>query len=277
MSDVNDLLNFYSSNLSEEFKRLARPLFDCFDLTDFAYSLSEPNGGFFQISNNPEVGHFYFGNRLYQFNPFICHPQNYKNNQVIITSDFPHRSFHRAQKLVKDQYGLENFLILYKREQDLAHIFMFSSRLENVPLNTIFISNLPTLIRFVEYFLNEWKPYQSRMDSFKINLGELLGPSYFAMNPDIEKGSARQNRMQFLRKIGGLGRPEVQTDRLSPRELQCIGPFLKGKSAREIADHMDLSRRTVEQYLDNIKSKLGCISKSELFELLYDFHHMNLL
>jgi DNA-binding CsgD family transcriptional regulator len=54
------------------------------------------------------------------------------------------------------------------------------------------------------------------------------------------------------------------------RENQCLKLTIKGKSAKQIAGLLDLSPRTVEEYLTNIKFKLGVNSKSELIELVLD-------
>lgn len=54
------------------------------------------------------------------------------------------------------------------------------------------------------------------------------------------------------------------TAQLSERELECLFLQIRGKSAKQIGDILGLSKRTVESYADNIKSKMGCQNKSEL-------------
>lgn len=51
---------------------------------------------------------------------------------------------------------------------------------------------------------------------------------------------------------------------LSNRELECLFLILRGKTAKQIAEIMDLSKRTVEFYIENIKNKFGCNTKSDL-------------
>jgi DNA-binding CsgD family transcriptional regulator len=52
--------------------------------------------------------------------------------------------------------------------------------------------------------------------------------------------------------------------RLSSRELECLFFTLRGLTAKQIAEQLSLSKRSVEFYLDNMKNKMGCITKSEL-------------
>lgn len=54
---------------------------------------------------------------------------------------------------------------------------------------------------------------------------------------------------------------------LSTREKQCLCLLLKNKTAKETAEQLQLSFRTIEYYFENIKDKLDCESKGELFQL----------
>lgn len=51
---------------------------------------------------------------------------------------------------------------------------------------------------------------------------------------------------------------------LTKRQIQCAEYLLRGMTARETANALGLSRRTVEYYLGNIKSKLACNNKTTL-------------
>lgn len=54
---------------------------------------------------------------------------------------------------------------------------------------------------------------------------------------------------------------------LSPRELECLFLTLRSMTAKQIAEQLGLSKRSVEFYIDNIKNKMGCTTKSELILL----------
>lgn len=62
---------------------------------------------------------------------------------------------------------------------------------------------------------------------------------------------------------------ENNPEKLTARESECLMELIKGKTAAQIAETLSLSKRTVESYLDNIKGKLGCRSKSELLDKVY--------
>lgn len=58
-------------------------------------------------------------------------------------------------------------------------------------------------------------------------------------------------------------RPAVSFDSLTPREQEVLALVCDGLSNKEIAQHLLLSVRTVENHLANIYSKLGVHSRTE--------------
>jgi len=53
------------------------------------------------------------------------------------------------------------------------------------------------------------------------------------------------------------------------REAECMMLLLKGKTINSVASILKLSPRTVEYYIKNMKSKIGCRTKFELVDLVY--------
>lgn len=64
---------------------------------------------------------------------------------------------------------------------------------------------------------------------------------------------------------------------LSPRERACLKFFLQGKTSKETAKELFLSFRTIEYYFENIKDKLNCSTKRELYLLARIFEAYSLL
>lgn len=56
----------------------------------------------------------------------------------------------------------------------------------------------------------------------------------------------------------------------SKRELEIVRILVRGKTAKEVALNLQLSKRTVEHYIENIKDKMGATNKSELIEMLFN-------
>lgn len=55
-------------------------------------------------------------------------------------------------------------------------------------------------------------------------------------------------------------------DYLTEREKECVDHLILGKTIKETAKLMNLSPRTVEFYLKNIRKRLDCQTKGQLIE-----------
>ena len=106
-------------------------------------------------------------------------------------------------------------------------------------------------------------------------LVDLKGADYFTQEP-IPTWMPSQKLVAYLRDLG-LGPVLDQFLSLSLREQQCLKALHVGKSAKETGAALLLSPRTIESYLENIKSKLSCYSKQDLFKLACQFHDLGLL
>lgn len=54
------------------------------------------------------------------------------------------------------------------------------------------------------------------------------------------------------------------------RETECMIMLIKGKTINKIAKELQLSPRTIEFYLKNMKNKIGCRTKFELIEQILE-------
>lgn len=53
---------------------------------------------------------------------------------------------------------------------------------------------------------------------------------------------------------------------LSERQLECLFFLLRGKSDKEIAKILNLSPRTVESYIQEVKFKMQCLTRAQIIE-----------
>lgn len=82
--------------------------------------------------------------------------------------------------------------------------------------------------------------------------------NFYLNNPEI---IVSKHTHQFLDAF------DLSTSRkynLSKRELQCIHYLVKGLSAKDIAQTLGLTQRTIETYIYNVKAKLNLKKTSEL-------------
>lgn len=90
--------------------------------------------------------------------------------------------------------------------------------------------------------------------------------------------------LSLITQLGLLNQPAARdqsvfsfkntlTKQLTKREMDCLHYTVKGFTAKRIARALNISFRTVEEYLTNIRIKLGAASKAQLIEMVLDCHN----
>ncbi len=109
-----------------------------------------------------------------------------------------------------------------------------------------------------------------------IKNGEIVGTTYYAT--EIHSKTLSQlcstlitSDKQYYHKKKGTDRSYIfgtilGEKTLSKREKDCVFYLLRGKTAKETSKSMDISFRTVETHIQNIKNKLGCDNRSDIIE-----------
>lgn len=133
-------------------------------------------------------------------------------------------------------------------------------------------------ICFCEYANNSWKVLLGHKHPLLNENNETVGISGISI--DITTCKVMRSALLLLydddkligRKLNQLNQftymmKETYDDfQLNLRESEILFLLIRGKSAKEIGQRINLSFRTVEKYLEVIKQKLGCNNKSELVE-----------
>lgn len=99
-----------------------------------------------------------------------------------------------------------------------------------------------------------------------INMLEIYDQLGFFLEQESYDGQKfiRRNYSLLLEKLKELT-PDFL---LSSRELECISFFLHGWTAKQIAQHLNCSYRTIQNHIASATDKLRCHSRPHLFEFL---------
>ncbi|MFL9989426.1 response regulator transcription factor [Paraburkholderia sediminicola] len=113
------------------------------------------------------------------------------------------------------------------------------------------VNNLEVLANFSEFFKNSAATLIRNSVNDRIVGAMNLGGNY----QEIGGNNFVSNELGSLRFL------DIS---LTERQLEIARHLLAGRTARDIADRLDISRRTAETHVENMKSRLGCLNKSEL-------------
>ena len=159
-------------------------------------------------------------------------------------------------------------------ERASAHVefFGFSGNKTKGSLEKLYLNHPHLLKSFARHFTQTLSDILLPMQEAAFSLPEIKGKDFYCkkpIHPDLDDYAA------FLTQLGYGGR--WLWPMRFPREKECLKLLLIGHSAKEIAAALGLSPRTVEFYFENIRRKLSCWSKLDLFTLGLKFQELGLL
>jgi DNA-binding CsgD family transcriptional regulator len=158
-------------------------------------------------------------------------------------------------------FGFGNGITIIHHEEGYDELFCFYSCVSQEKLNSFYLTHLDLLKKFCRYFIDKagsiiQKGYSNLLHSPKRYL-DLAEEKY-------RKAMATQalEVSDFLSSISSAS--GFRMNKLSDREQKCVGLCAKGYSAKEIAEKLFISRRTVETHIKNAKIKFNCRNTTEL-------------
>lgn len=102
---------------------------------------------------------------------------------------------------------------------------------------------------------------------------ELIKTSFFESLYYVDKKNCPEELLPSHYEVDDFHVPI----KLSARELECLFCMLRGMTAKEIGIKINLSKRTIESYIENIKNKFGCNTKSEMLIIAIKLGYMNFI
>jgi DNA-binding CsgD family transcriptional regulator len=200
-------------------------------------------------------------------------PELFFNNKSILaqrqTTVF--WDLHQRETLTDDmktQLGLAQGICIFRRKQQAVDVFYLAcTKVCTSNIYDLYLNNPNMMFRLILFFqervlpilpMNQRDFLLPYMDGYVMKL-----PSECAHGSGA--GGGKFHDATHLKSFTLRDGANITT--LSCRELQCLYHAAKGSTSKEIGKILELSFRTVEHYLLNIRNKTNCKDKSELIEL----------
>lgn len=243
--------------MSKDIDDICKPLRQ-FGIHLFSYRKTFNNGSRINVSNNANWLEDYFRLDLYKTSLFESEIDSYSSGFSV----WPQESNLPVFAHGRNYYHSDNGITLILKDKDYCEYFMFGADLHNKQMINFYINNLELLKNFTEYFYEQSNDLIKKATKNLITLTPTVKKSNQAIQicKSIDSSSIKE---LFPKKVHS-NKPISQSVPLSPREMACVKYLLKGKTAKEIANFLHLSYRTIEYYLENIRGKTGCRNKYEL-------------
>jgi len=167
-------------------------------------------------------------------------------------------------EIAKNDFNISNGFTIIRRYKEYIDFFLFASTRENYKVNNFYINNIDILERFIDY-------YMAKAD--KIIKGckpDVLIHRYDESSADTQSSQLIINSSlrELFYSATDLSKFIMNSDqgeiKLSKRQYECAKLLLKQSSIKEIAKALNIMPRTCYSYIDDIKVKFDCNTKSQL-------------
>ncbi len=244
----------YNNAVSADLLQIFEPLSKNFGISTFAYTKIFEDK-IFKISSNNEWFKFHITNEFYEQN-------HYRNDTLQFGTDDIYIKFWNdaSSDLVQAMYrhDLWHGISIYKKFKDYIEMWSFAADKDNYNIVDFYMNNISFLKRFIIYFQNKAGRLIDASDNSRLIQKK---------NKLILDSNNNFDRNQLFLKETTLSK--IKNDNqvavnISKRELECMYLLSLGKSPKEIGAILNISYRTVETYIHQLKYKLGYHFKSEL-------------
>ncbi len=263
--------NHISFTSESDMRSLCQTTLAPFGITYFNYLRIYDDGWGYILSTRSQLVNYVFENKIPLAAPVQPEVVSEKFNYLILPVGAYEKSVHE----VKVHFNAAHFINLVDRHNGYFDLHCFGSTANNNVIVNFYLNNMGILENFKFYFKKQAENLLKKSEKSKILIPESMRPTFKGLNSFAdstkENFSEPNNLVEFCKYIDGIP--------LSHRQLQIMQLTIRGKTAKEIAKSLNLSRRTVEYYLEIIKEKTNSSSKAELIErimnnLFYNFKNL---
>lgn len=168
------------------------------------------------------------------------------------------------------KYNHWNGISFLKKSEDYADLFWFTSETRNTSASNFYIKNSKLLIAFVQYWLNK-NTERLDLNTPKVLATFVNGIDFSDIDKmELERKAEKDRLKKFLELIRSEGanlHTQTCNTYITSRELECLRLLSQCNTVKEVASSLNISPRTVEGHINNIRSKTGFLYKSDLIKL----------
>jgi DNA-binding CsgD family transcriptional regulator len=223
------------------------------NVVGFFYVRAYDNGELLELTSNPKFAEFYF-TKFFQgdYSEVDIGEHLFIEQGVSLWELNSHNLIYQDGK---KYFSYGNGITICENNINFKELYSFYSMSDEIEMNRFFLNQLPNLKKFKNFFLEKASPIIDKVDKY-------LPPEQYQQKPMTTEKKDIATIFESLR-----GKTDKKAP-LSHRELQCLSLLSLGNSIKEIASKLDLSPRTIEHYITNIKIKWNVRKISELIYMI---------
>ncbi len=255
---------FLSSSI--DITEICKPFLLQFGISNFLYTKLFRNGSCIWLTNRADWLSHYCRMEYYQISTFEQNINQYQSGTYLW--------YGIHNKVLEDalkNFNIANGITIIEKSSNYCEFYHFSTNPSNLTIVSFYINNHDILRRFIFYFKDKAHKLLTNIE-VKSKIILPMPATINNLTPfNNSKDSQDQANKNFINipcnkyYLGENYRFAV----LTKREVECIEWLSKGKSAEEIGMILNISRRTVINHIENIKSKTGCCKTTQIVKIAY--------
>tara|TARA_A100000171_G_C2125729_1_gene143393 strand:- start:412 stop:1128 length:717 start_codon:yes stop_codon:yes gene_type:complete len=225
-----------------------------FGISHFHYIKVFNNGNYIHLLDNENFANYYI-NKVHDVDLFFSEGYQDGYNSLLWSSNVTSRLFLEARR-----YDIANGFTLSKFHENYFEAWSFSGKCQDINLSNCYIKYIDELKKFSTFFK------KSESSLIQGGISAVAKFKKYSFNHQNAFLSLKKNlNYRFPIFFNGL---EVK---LTVREEECLKLISNGLTFKGIGKKLNISSRTVETYINNLKYKLNKNPKSDLASIYNDY------
>ncbi len=245
--------------LANDISAICQPL-NHLKINTFSHAKVDHNRDFSFICNNPGFIELYFQKRYFNYD---IHTDVNRFGRYVIWDDIPRAGKTLEMEFDVMPFGIRHTFTIIEKNQTGVDFYHFSSSVESKTFNQVYLANLDLLHLFINHFKKTTTENKKLSEAYN---------QKFSVDKEADGFTIAENGFYIPNEKKLEFRFMLRKPNLSSREQECLFYCARGLSAKEIAEKLGLSFRTVETYLEKAKFKFNVKSKSDLIGKWFEYY-----
>lgn len=220
----------------------------------FLYVKTFKDGSHIELTTNAGWSEVFYKHKYYEIDVF-GETSNNKQSGIFLWSALPCQKIFTVKR---ELFSINSGITLATTSKNISEFYHFGSKTQSAIATNFYLNNIDLIKHFIFYFKDKATSLIRSLESKRIHI--LRGSQPLSTFSDLE----RRNFLQKTTIDRYYFDPDVPNKHLTRREVECLNWFIYGKTAAETAMLLNITKRTVEAHLENIKLKLNCFKQGSL-------------
>lgn len=225
---------------------LCSPLNAQFGINHFGYGKLYDDKSVALLTTHPSLCEIFIKKKLYE-KAYIGTPRNYLPGYYIVDL-INDDALNVVVNAAKEACQLGHYFIIVKPSNNCCEFFYFAADSKDESINLKYLNNIEVFEKFITHFKTVMHKEIHQAENNRI-----LYPSTACDKSIIENANWSKCMTSTEFSI------------LTPREREILLAYKQELSSKSVGRTLNISYRTVEKHLENIRYKTGCNKILELF------------